>query len=153
MADTLARSRANFSAEVRRRVRRDETDAIAAQLDTVVEWSSEPRRQLQVREPGLQSTVSFGLAESDLVLWAAYPRNNGGAKIEVLPRTFRRLPANDQQDLLKQMRDAAPTNAIVGTGLLSTPLPDVRGDRGMKSLLDLLASAWELAAEYRRAET
>lgn len=70
--------------------------------------SMDPSRWLERRQPGDQNTVSFGLEGTGTVLWAAYPRSEDGAKVVVLSKSFRRLPARDQAALMSGLSEVAP---------------------------------------------
>lgn len=120
-------------------------------LADLARWSQEPVRALKIRTPGAQHTVSFGLIESDVVLWAAYPRNDDGAKVVVLPRLFRRLPENARVELLNRVSEITPKVRIEGTGLLQLPMHLLTGDRALSGFLDLLALTLDFARKHRRA--
>lgn len=110
---------------------------------------SGPWFSLQVREPGHQYTVSFGLKSSDVVLWAAYPRREDGAKIVILPKTFRLLPDSDQAELLNRLRVIAPMISIAPAGLFQLPMHLLATDDRLSELKALLESAQAMAERHR----
>lgn len=143
--ELLTRSREAFLREVRRRVpgalREVQFDGV---LDALIDWSAVPSRRLEAREPGDQHTVSFSTLETGTVLWAAYPRREDGAKVVVLPRSFRTLSTAGKRGLLTQLAEASPTVKITGTGLLQVPLHLLASDRALKGFLELLSTALRL---------
>lgn len=128
-----------FLAEVARRTSgRHRGIDFAAILDDLVTWSGEGNRGLVARAPGKQQTVSFGDPRSEAVLWSAYPRHGDGAKVVVLPKTFRRLTTGDQDKLVRQLGDVSPNVRVVGTGLLQLPMHVLAPSRALKSFYELL---------------
>ncbi len=148
----LETSEKAFLTEVRSRassgMRGVDFGAILTDLTT---WSAEPERGLKVREPGDQRTVSFSLDESDVVLWAAYPRGGDGAKVVVLPRIFRRLPEDEQIELLHRLTEIAPKVITAGTGLLQLPLHLLATTQALHGFLALLGVALGFVRKYREA--
>ena len=142
MTELLAASRAAFLTEVSRSVSPRYRDvAFQEILDALTEWSVEPHRELEVRPPGEQHTVSFGVRQTGDVLWAAYPRGDDGAKVVVLPRRFRRLPQKAQTSLIGQHSVVAPSIRVEGTNTLQCPMHLLAPDRALSAYLDLLAEA------------
>lgn len=114
----------------------------AAIIKELVAWSTQPRRRLRLREPGDQAIVSFAPADTDVVLWSAFPRYEDGAKVEVMSRLFRRGLSDDEREVL--MRDlavVAPKVRIVGTGNLMLPMHLLATERAMLAFLTLLDHA------------
>ena len=150
--DLLEQSRAAFLHDVSTRVppRLRGVD-FAEILDSLVRWSQEPTRRLVLREPGDQHTVSFGLPNSEAVLWSAYPRNEDGAKVVVLPKRFRRLPRSRQEELLQALHEVAPSVRITGTALLQFPMHLLCSDAALSAFHRLLAIASTCAGTYHGA--
>lgn len=122
--------------------------AFASILDDLLTWTA-GRANLIPRRPKDQHTVSCGLRAYDTVLWAAYPRRRDGAKVVVLPKLFRRLPADQQMDLLARLHAIAPRVSIAANGLLQLPMHVLATERTMQLFMDLLDTALGYAVKYR----
>jgi hypothetical protein len=134
--------RAAFLDEVRRRVSpRYRQVAFDEIIDALIEWSLVPSRRLDFRAPGKQHTVSFGVDKTGDVLWAAYPRRDDGAKVVILPRRFRLLPAGVQSDLISRQSAVAPSVRVGGTETLECPMHLLASDRVLAGYRDLLSEA------------
>lgn len=140
--ELLAASRAAFLSDVSRRVPSQYRQvAFREILDALSDWSMDPQRKLDPRAPGNQHTVSFQVRQSQDVLWAAYPRDEDGAKVVILPQRFRRLSEATQISLIRQHTAVAPSIRVVGTGTLQCPMHLLASDRALSAYLDLLAQA------------
>ncbi len=117
-------------------------------VDRLIQWSRASRIPLDPREPGDQCTVSFGLRESDVVVWSAYPRNEDGAKVVVLPRTFRRLTDKEQAELVKHTAIVAPGVKLSGSSLLQVGMHLLATDRSLGQFLRLLDRAALLGSRH-----
>lgn len=113
----------------------------AAILDELIRWSRERSTELEARRPGKQRTVSFGLRQTQVVLWAAYPRRSDGAKVVVLPRLFPRLAIDSRGQLLRLLAAAIPSLEIDGTGLLQVPMQRLTRAEASAGFLRLLEAA------------
>jgi hypothetical protein len=142
MDESVAASRAAFLADVSRRVSAQYRDvAFAEILDELIAWSSDRSRQLQVRTPGTQHTVSYAVRKTGDVLWAAYPRGGDGAKLVILPRRFRHLSETAQAELIQRHSAAVPEVHIEGTGTLECPMHLLTSDRALAAYMDVLDEA------------
>jgi hypothetical protein len=143
---------AEFLAEVARRTppRVRGTD-FAAILRELITWSRSKGAELIPHPPEDQQTVGFRLAARDVVLWRAYPRNEDGAKIVVLPKLFRHLPLGAQQSLLADLSGILPNVKIAGTGLLQVPMHALTRDETLGGFCRLLENARQLALKSAAA--
>ena len=145
----LDRSRQAFLAEVARRVRSSLAAVdFAGILDTLIEWSNADGRSLSVRDPLHEHKVSFASTASGYVLWSAYPRNDDGAKVVVLPKLFRGITSTNRQILLKKLKVAVPTVKIEGSGTLQVPMHLLTAHRATIGFRALLDAASDIANSY-----
>lgn len=145
----LDRSRQAFLTDVARRVRGSLAAVdFAAIVDTLIEWSKANGRSLSVRDPLHQNTVSFAVTASDFVLWSAYPRNDDGAKVVVLPQLFHQITSRDRQILLEKLEVSVPTVKIEGRGMLQVPMHLIATDRAIIGFRALLDAASDIVKGY-----
>jgi hypothetical protein len=147
MDEVLEKSRAAFLADANSRARRSPWKSdFTPILDALVSWSLGDTRELTVRSPEAQHTVSFSVTKSGNVLWAAYPRDLDGAKVIVLPQGFKGLLPADRDRIMQAFEAAAPAVKIEGTGYLELPMRLLRQKAAMLAFLDVLTIAYELEA-------
>lgn len=90
---TLSESREAFLVNMRKLSGVSERPQFQEILDDFIGWSSARPDDLAYHDKDhRQNLVSFRLADSAQVIWTAYPKQNAGAKLSVLPGGNGRLP-------------------------------------------------------------
>jgi hypothetical protein len=95
----LAQHRSAFLAQLSRMCSDPrEVERLEAVLEHFLEWSAARASQLEHHKKKYeQNVVSFARPDGT-VFWSAYPRDDGYAKFEILPRMRRALPAAALED-------------------------------------------------------
>jgi len=82
-----------------------ERDRLVAALNDLIAWSQDGPSELVLNEnEHEQSVVSFRHAPTGRVAWSAYPKDDGGAKLEVFARSREGLPAAVWTQALEEVR-------------------------------------------------
>ena len=110
-------------------------------VDQLVTWSEKHKPPLEQRHNASRTTISYAIAENDVLIWRVAPRMKDGAKVEVLPRDSSLLPGRARQAMVKLLEAMSPGADLEPDRRLMIPLHNLDNPKVMKQFLALLGVA------------
>jgi hypothetical protein len=119
-------------------------------LDQLVMWAERQKPPLEQRTNASRTTISYAIAENDVLVWRAVPRMKDGAKIEVLPRDSALLPARARQAMVKLLEALSPGTDLDPDHRFMIPMHNLAEPKVMKQFLAILDVATKAARTLKR---
>jgi hypothetical protein len=120
-------------------------------VDQLVAWSEKQKPPLEQRHNASRTTISYAIAENDVLVWRVAPRMKDGAKVEVLPRDSSLLPARARQAMVKLLEVMSPGADLEPDRRLMIPLHNLDDPKVMKQFLALLGVALKAGRTLKRS--